>query len=127
MRIGRPTPAVSLTVEERETLEQWARRPKTAQALAQRARIVLACATEQTNGEIAETTGVTRQTVGRWRTRFAQRRMQGLLDERKSSRLPVWWMTGQAGHRCASTRRCNDGECRSSRSRAGSPARQGKI
>src|SRR5262245_12385085 len=81
MRIGRPTPAVSLTVEERETLEQWARRPKTAQALAQRARIVLACATEQTNGEIAEMTGVTRQTVGRWRTRFAQRRLQGLLDE----------------------------------------------
>src|SRR5215467_10503582 len=81
MRIGRPTPAVTLTAEERETLEQWARRPKTAQALAQRARIVLACATPQTNGDIAVAAGVTRQTVGRWRTRFAQRRLQGLLDE----------------------------------------------
>ena len=80
MRIGRPTPAVVLTVEERETLEQWARRPKTAQALAQRARIVLACATADTNGDIARAAGVTRQTVGRWRTRFAQRRLQGLLD-----------------------------------------------
>src|SRR5215470_12455336 len=81
MRIGRPTPAVILTVEERATLEQWARRPKTAQALAQRARIVLACATEQTNGDIARAAGVTRQTVGRWRTRFAQQRLPGLLDE----------------------------------------------
>ena len=64
MRIGRPTPPVILTVDERETLEQWARRPKTAQALAQRARIVLACATEHTNGDIARAAGVTRQTVG---------------------------------------------------------------
>jgi transposase len=81
MRIGRPTPPVILTVDERETLEQWARRPKTAQALAQRARIVLACATEHTNGDIALAAGVTRQTVGRWRARFAQKRLQGLLDE----------------------------------------------
>jgi transposase len=81
MRIGRPTPPVILTVDERETLEQWARRPKTAQALAQRARIVLACATEHTNGDIARGAGVTRQTVGRWRARFAQQRLSGLLDE----------------------------------------------
>jgi transposase len=81
MRIGRPTPSVVLTAEERETLEQWARRPTTAQALAQRARIVLACATDETNGEIAYNIGVTRQMVGRWRTRFAQKRLAGLLDE----------------------------------------------
>ena len=81
MRTGRPTPPVVLTTEERETLEQWARRPKTAQALAQRARIVLACATDKTNGDIALGAGVTRQTVGRWRTRFARKRLNGLLDE----------------------------------------------
>jgi hypothetical protein len=81
MRPGRPTPPVVLTVEERETLEQWARRPKTAQALAQRARIVLACTTDKTNGNIALSAGVTRQTVGRWRTRFARKRLNGLLDE----------------------------------------------
>ena len=81
MRIGRPTPPVILTVDERETLEQWARRPKTAQALAERARIVRACATEHTNGDIARAAGVTRQTVGRWRARFAQQRLPGLLDE----------------------------------------------
>src|SRR5262245_49790782 len=84
MRIGRPTPTVILTADEREVLEQWARRPKTAQALAQRARIVLACATEQTNGDIAHAAGVTRQTVGRWRARFVQKRLPGLLDEPRS-------------------------------------------
>ena len=81
MRIGRPTPTVMLTADEREVLERWARRPKTAQALAQRARIVLACATEQTNGDIAQAAGMARQTVGRWRARFVEKRLPGLLDE----------------------------------------------
>src|SRR5437870_8302700 len=81
MRTGRPTPPVILTADERETLEQWARRPKTAQALAQRARIVLACATDRTNGAIAIAAGITRQTVGRSRSRFVRKRLQGLLDE----------------------------------------------
>src|SRR5678816_815350 len=81
MRTGRPTPLVVLTAEERLTLEQWARRPTTAQGLAQRARLVLACASSQTNGEIATAAGVTRQTVGRWRHRFVRKRLSGLLDE----------------------------------------------
>jgi transposase len=81
MPTGRPTPSVMLTTVERETLEQWVRRPTTAQALAQRARIVLACATERTNGRIADDVGVTRQTVGRWRARFVRKRLNGLLDE----------------------------------------------
>ena len=67
MRTGRPTPPMVLSAEERQTLEQWARRPTTAQGLAQRARLVLACATSKTNGEITTAAGVTRQTVGRWR------------------------------------------------------------
>ena len=81
MRIGRPTPPVVLTAEERLTLEQWARRPTTAQGLAQRARLVLACASSTTNGEIAAAAGVTRQTVGRWRHRFVRKRLPGLMDE----------------------------------------------
>src|SRR5712691_313356 len=81
MRRGRPIPELSLSVEERETLERWARRPKTAQALAQRARIVLACAGGFTNGAVAAEQGVTRQTVGRWRHRFLSQRLDGLLDE----------------------------------------------
>src|SRR5262249_62244854 len=81
MRTGRPTPPVVLTAEERQTLQQWARRPTTAQGLAQRARLVLACASSQTNGEIAAAAGVTRQTVGRWRHRFVRKRVPGLVDE----------------------------------------------
>ena len=58
-----------------------ARRPETAQALAQRARIVLVCAAGTPNGTVADRLGVTRQTVGRWRRRFAQQRADGLLVE----------------------------------------------
>ena len=78
---GRAKPQLVLTGEERETLERWARRPTTAQALAQRARIVLRCATGAANQAVAREVGVTRLTVGRWRQRFVQKRLDGLLDE----------------------------------------------
>src|SRR5438128_1299839 len=81
MRTGRPTAELVVTGEEREALERWARRPKTAQALAQRARIVLACATGATNTAVAARFQITRQMVGKWRTRFVGRRLDGLLDE----------------------------------------------
>jgi len=74
-------PVLTLATEERDTLERWVRRPKTAQALAQRARIVLACASGQRNGAVADRERVTRQTVGRWRRRFVTKRLDGLLDE----------------------------------------------
>ena len=81
MRTGRPIAPLSLAAEERERLEEWARRPKTAQALAQRSRIVLACATGRSNLVVAGTLGITHQTVGKWRQRFLERRLNGLLDE----------------------------------------------
>lgn len=81
MRRGRPIPPLVLSTEEQETLERWAHRPKTTQALAQRARIVLACAAGKSNGTVATEAGVTRQTVGRWRSRFVTKRLDGLLDE----------------------------------------------
>jgi DNA-binding NarL/FixJ family response regulator len=70
MRIGRPIPPLSLTGDERQTLKQWARRPKTSQALAQRARIILACAEGETNTTVAERLRVTKQTIGKWRVVF---------------------------------------------------------
>jgi len=70
-----------LSLGEREALERWSRRPKTAQALAQRARIVLACAAGVTNADVSAQVRVTRQTVGRWRARFLKKRLDGLLDE----------------------------------------------
>jgi len=72
---------LTLTTEEYETLERWARRPTTAQALAQRARIVLACTTGKPDTVVAMDARVTRLTVGRWRRRFIAQRLAGLLDE----------------------------------------------
>ena len=81
MRMGRPIPELVLTTEEQQTLERWARRPKSAQALAQRARLVLACAQEKSNTVVSREMKLTQQTVGKWRSRFMARRLDGLLDE----------------------------------------------
>jgi len=51
--MGRPTKPIELGTEERSKLEEWARRPKTAQRLAQRARIVLGCADGLENCQVA--------------------------------------------------------------------------
>ncbi len=80
-RRGRPTAVIELSDEERETLERWARRPKSAQALALRCRIVLGAAEDHSNIEIAAELGCSATTVGKWRNRFAQRRLDGLHDE----------------------------------------------
>jgi transposase len=81
MRIGRPIPDLTLTPQEQEALERWSRRPTTAQALAQRARIILGCAAGKTNTAVATELGLTKQTVGKWRARFIEQRLDGLLDE----------------------------------------------
>jgi len=78
---GRPKAPLILTAEERETLVRWSRRPKSAQALALRARIVLACAEGKTNKAVAEEVGVWPQTVTKWRGRFVRQRLEGLADE----------------------------------------------
>ena len=88
MRSGRPIAPLSLLDEERETLERWARRPKSAQALAQRSRIALECAARQPNTAVARKLGLTHQTVGKWRQRFLERRLDGLLDEPRPGRGP---------------------------------------
>ena len=70
-----------LSETERRTLESWAKRRKTAQGLALRARIVLACADGGPNIAVAARLGVSRATVRKWRTRFLARRLDGLGDE----------------------------------------------
>ena len=70
-----------LSEAERRTLENWARRRKTAQGLALRARIVLACAGGGPNVAVAARLGVSRTTVRKWRTRFLAARLDGLGDE----------------------------------------------
>lgn len=78
---GRPKAALELTGEERATLQRWARRPKSLQALALRSRIVLACAEGLSNTVVAQQLGVNKVTVGKWRARFVEHRLEGLSDE----------------------------------------------
>ncbi len=81
MRRGRPKAPLTLTGEESETLTHWATRSAAAASLAERARILLACAAGETNKDIARGFGLTPQTVGKWRARFLRERLDGLLDE----------------------------------------------
>lgn len=81
---GRPKSELMLTEAEREQLVAWTLRRKTAQALALRARIVLACADGVTNRAVAARQHVTPQTVGKWRARFLEQRLDGLSDAPRS-------------------------------------------
>jgi transposase len=79
-RVGRPTVEIELSDEERDTLQRWARRHSSAQALALRSRIVLACAQGKTNTAVALELGCNQVTVSKWRHRFAAERLEGLGD-----------------------------------------------
>ena len=81
MKRGRPLPELVLSMPENNQLVEWTRRHKTSQSLALRSRIILSCAQNLTNGEVARRVHATPQTVGKWRRRFVQRRLDGLLDE----------------------------------------------
>jgi len=78
--------AIELTDDERAQLEAWTRRRTSAQALAQRSRIVLLAAEGLANTEIAERLGISRNTATTWRRRFAEHRLDGLLDEPRPGR-----------------------------------------
>ena len=78
--------AIVLTDDERAVLESWTRRRTSAQALAQRSRIVLLAADGVTNTEIARELGVHRPMVTKWRRRFAEHRLDGLTDEPRPGR-----------------------------------------
>src|SRR5687767_4791035 len=79
-RRGRPTADIVLRGDERKTLERWARRHSSSQALALRCRIVLACAAGGTNTDVGVELGVHPTTVSKWRHRFVRERLDGLVD-----------------------------------------------
>ena len=79
-RQGRPIAPLSLTLVEQATRKPWARRRKTRQALALRARIVVRCAEGLSNQAVASELGVSRPMVGHWRQRVVTERLRGLVD-----------------------------------------------
>ncbi|MET8212500.1 helix-turn-helix domain-containing protein [Streptomyces sp. NPDC005373] len=87
-RPGRRKVDLVLSEAERSQLMRWARRARTAQFLALRARIVLRCAEGGTNKQVAAELGVGEQSVNRWRARFVKRRLDGLVDEPRPGRPP---------------------------------------
>jgi transposase len=87
-RPGRRKAGLVLTGAEREQLQRWARRTKTSQVLAVRAKIVLACADGKDNKAVAAEFGVGEHMVARWRGGFTRKRLGGLADEPRPGRPP---------------------------------------
>ena len=87
-RTGRPKQVVELTDSERDQLVRWERRRKSSQALALRSRIVLGCAEGHSNTDVAAACGVSAATVGKWRRRFCELRLDGLADDPRPGRPP---------------------------------------
>jgi transposase len=79
---------LELSDRERDQLRRWARRRSSAQALALRSRIVLGCADGLDNKQVATRERVSQQTVGKWRARFVEFRLDGLTDDPRPGRPP---------------------------------------
>src|SRR6266568_1568989 len=88
-RTGRPKAELTLSDDERATLQRWARRAQSSQALALRANIILTCANGHDNKETAALLRCHQVTAGKWRKRFTDMRLDGLADEPRPGRVPT--------------------------------------
>ena len=98
---GRRLPLLTLTIEDRETLQGWSRRRKTAQALALCSRIVLRASTGLTATAIALEQGVCIQTVSKWWRRYAVSGPDSQLDEARPGQPRKLAMPTSKGSLCA--------------------------
>src|SRR5271155_367647 len=88
-RTGRPKAELTLSDDEQAALQRWARRAKSSQAMALRAKIILTCADGHDNKETAALLRCNGSTVGKWRKRFIDMRLDGLADEPRPGREPT--------------------------------------
>lgn len=79
--MGRPKAVITVSDEDRVVLERWSKRPKTPMSIAQRARIVLLAADGLNNNVVADKVGCNQATVVKWRKRYVERGVDGLIDE----------------------------------------------
>lgn len=84
--MGRKAIAVSLTDDERVSLQMWVGAGKTEQRLAMRARVILLSAQGQSLKEISQTVGLSWQNCGKWRNRFMRDGLAGLMDRPRKGR-----------------------------------------
>jgi transposase len=81
---GRPVKPIELSKEQEEKLRLIERRPSSQQSLALRAKVILECAQGRSNLEVAKQLGVGQHTVGKWRRRFIENSLEGLVDAPRS-------------------------------------------
>ena len=82
---GRPPKTIlEVSAADRDQLLRWSKRPKSSHSLAQRASIVLRCADGHSSSKVAQDLRITNATVWKWRKRFVERGLAGLLDEPRS-------------------------------------------
>jgi DNA-binding CsgD family transcriptional regulator len=128
-----PTPhalEIVLTADERAELEGWARRRTSAAGLAVRSRIVLAAADGGSNTELSQRLGLAIGTVRRWRNRFAELGLDGLVDEPRPGRPRVVTLTPILSRRYVHRELTPPCQCRNDRLRqvgAGCRARRTRI
>lgn len=84
------SPNINLSASDRKTLESWLRATKTEQRMVLRAKIILLSAENQTNVDIAKQLRISALTVGKWRTRFSQYGINGLIDSPRSGKPNVY-------------------------------------
>jgi transposase len=88
--MSRIAPKIELTTEEQSALESWSRAGKTEQRLAFRSKIIMAASEGKENQSIAKNLDTTVSTVGKWRHRFAENRINGLSDDSRSGVAPKY-------------------------------------